>query len=103
MADLTIRDSNSRLRINCLKRDGSIYNLTGYTVELRYRIGKTPHVNVAMTIIDAPLGIVEYQFTATNLAEEGIMYAEFEATETATGKLTSSAEVLILTVKGKVS
>lgn len=103
MADLTIRDSNSRLRITCLKRDGSIFNLTGYTLALRFRIGKTTHANVAMTVIDAPNGIAEYAFTATNLSEEGIMYAEVEVTETATAKLTSSAEVLILVVKGKVS
>jgi len=217
VADFVIRDSNSRIRITCLRRGGSIFNLNGYTVQLKYRIGDVHHDPVNMTVTDADLGQAEYAFVTgvafvvdatnekidfyrdtikvatvanasylsgysladaikaaliaadpipwtvdyiptvgfvisntggyqfkmltltgvnlataiwtliglngtteilddyatsttvptianpTDLSEEGIMYAEVEVTETATGKLTSSSEVLLLTVRGKVS
>ena len=62
MADFTIRDSNTKIRITCLKRDGAFFNLTGHTVQMQFRIRNIEHPPVPMTIIDAVGGIVEYTF-----------------------------------------
>lgn len=64
MADFTIRDNNTKLRVTCLKRDGSPYNLIGYTLQIRYRIGSVDHSLRNMTVVDAPNGIVEYDFSS---------------------------------------
>jgi len=60
LADFVIRDNNSKLRVTCLKRDGNVFNLTGYTVQLKYRIGSTDHSVKSMTVVDADNGIAEY-------------------------------------------
>lgn len=60
MADFTIRDNNTKIRITCLKRDGSFYNLTGHTVKMRFRIRNVDHEPVTMTIIDAVGGVAEF-------------------------------------------
>lgn len=62
MADFTIRDNNTKLRVSCLKRDGNVFNLTGHTVKLRFRIHDIDHKRVDMNIIDATNGIAEYVF-----------------------------------------
>lgn len=218
MADFTIRDDNTKIRITCLKRDGSFFNLTGHTVKMRFRIRDVDHASVTMTIINAVGGVVEYAmkydtgitlvsdvnnrldvkfsgvttsltippgvytsiqtlaaavqtqlltvntkfavsidpssglvfisnttfsfdllfatgptnlwsigptmgfevldylslpsyyatnvitaFAANDLAEEGIMYAEFEITETSTGNLVSSSEITTFVVRGKTT
>jgi hypothetical protein len=62
LADFTIRDNNTKIRITCLKRDGAFFNLTGHTVQMRFRIRNIEHPPVPMTIIDAVGGVVEYTF-----------------------------------------
>lgn len=100
MADFVYSDTNTKLRVNCLKRDGSIFNLVGYTVQLKFRIGATPYVAQAMTIVDDVNGIAEFEFATGHLGNEGIMYLEIEVND---GQgVTSSAEVLTFTVRGKV-
>lgn len=102
MAEFTIGDTDTRLRVTCLRRNGSIFTLTDYTVALKFRIGGTIHSAVSMNIVDALGGRVEYRFLSTDLSEVGTMYCEIEVTEISTGRVTSSAVPLIFTVRGKV-
>lgn len=63
MAEFVQLDTNSVLRVTLLKRDGSIFDLTGYTVKLKYRIGNVSHAPVDMTILSATDGTAEFQFS----------------------------------------
>lgn len=63
LADFTIRDDNTKIRITCLKRDGGFFNLTGHKVYIKFRIRDVDHPRKEMTIIDAVNGVAEYRFT----------------------------------------
>src|SRR6267143_3872910 len=94
MADFVVGDSDSSLTATLIRRDGSLFDLTGHTVKLRYRIGATSYTAKVMTLL-APLTAarVSYPFAAVDLANEGIMYAEIEVTETSSGKIVSNSNV----------
>ena len=104
MADFVVGDSNSKLVAVLLRRNGAAIDLTGRTVNLRYRIGVTTYSAKAMTIVQPPsIGTVSYLFAAVDLANEGIMYAEIEVTETATGKILSNSSIEEFIVRGKTT
>lgn len=103
MADFVKGDSGSKLRVTCVGTDGEIFNLTGYSVLLKYRIGSTIYTQKNMTVLSpATDGVAEYTFASADLGNEGIMYAEIEVTVGGgPGTLISSADPLIFTVRGK--
>ncbi len=102
MADFVKSDSGSTIRITCISRNGEIFNLTGYTVKLKYRIGSKVYTAKTMTIVEpATDGIAEYNFLPADLDIEGIMYAEVEVENDGTSTLISSTDIMIFTVRGK--
>jgi len=104
MADFVAGDSDSTLTATLIRRDGSVFDLTGHTAKLRYRIGSTPYSLKIMTLL-SPLtaGRVSYPFAAADLTNEGIMYAEIEVTETSSGKIVSNSTVQEFIVRGKTT
>lgn len=100
MADFVVGDSNSSLVATLFRRNGSLYDLTGKTIKLKYRIGITSYSEKTMTILTpSTSGQVRYLFAAVDLANEGNMYAEVEILDGAL--VVSSAEVGIFGVRGK--
>jgi len=104
MAEFVVGDSDSSLTATLIRRDGTLFDMNGHTAKLRYRIGTTSYASKVMTLI-APLnaGRVTYPFAAVDLANEGIMYAEIEVTETSSGKIVSSSNVEEFIVRGKTT
>src|SRR5512145_3222151 len=93
-------DTNSVLTVTCKRADtGAPINLAGATVALKWRIDGGTLVSKSMTIVDAANGIVSYTFAAGELLE-GLMRAEVEVT--VTGKVTTSVEPFVFTVRAKV-
>src|SRR5882762_664249 len=104
MAEFVVGDSDSSLTATLIRRSGAVFDLTGHTAKLRYRIGATSYTSKVMTLL-APLtdGRVSYPFAAADLANEGIMYAEIEVTETSSGKVVSNSSVEEFIVRGKTT
>lgn len=79
MADFVVGDSESKLVARLIRRDGSLVDLTGKSVNLKFRIGSVTHAAVGMTVLSPPTAArAEYKFSSADLSEEGIMYAEVE-------------------------
>ncbi len=61
-------DTGSVLRITCRNYDGSVIDLTGATVKIRWKNKAGTLVSKSMAIVGAPSnGVVEYQFAAGEL------------------------------------
>src|SRR5258706_6898122 len=103
MSDFVVADGNSTLVATILQRDGNVKDLTGHTVQLKYRIGQTPYTAKNMTVRSPTSGgVVEYKFAPADLANEGVLYAELEITQTSSGLIVSNSDVQEFTVRGKV-
>lgn len=101
MADFVVGDSDSSLVATLIRRDGSFFDLTGHTVNLRYRIGSTTYPTQIMTLL-SPLtaGRVSYRFESADLNNEGIMYVEIHVTETGSGHIVSNSNTEEFVVRG---
>jgi len=75
-------DTLRPLQVQLLRRDGVPQTLAGASVSLFMRAAGDPTVtlNVAMTILDAAIGVVEYQFTDTDLGTAGEYWYEIQVT-----------------------
>ena len=60
-------DTGSKLRVTCQNSDGTVIDLTGATVVLKWHDIAGLLVTRTMTIVNAVAGIVEYQFLASEL------------------------------------
>jgi hypothetical protein len=69
MADFVSGDTGSSLSVPCVDSEGSAINLTGCTVNLRWKDASGALVSKEMTIDDEANGIVSYKFG------EGELYA----------------------------
>lgn len=84
-------DTGSKLRVTCVQdSDDAAFNLTGYTARLRFRMNGGTVNDVAMTVISAASGILEYQFAANELGAGELTFA-VRLTDT-NSKRTSSLE-----------
>lgn len=80
MAQFVQGDSGSTISITCTDQNGNPINLTGASAVLAFYvdnessgvIGASSHA--VMTITNAPEGIVQYTFSATDLANAGTLY-----------------------------
>lgn len=91
-------DTGSKLRVTCKDNDtGLPIDLTGATVNLQWKNNASALVTVAMTIIDAVNGIVEYQFL-TGQIEPTKMSFQVRITD-GSGKITKSLDLLSLNVR----
>jgi acetyltransferase-like isoleucine patch superfamily enzyme len=67
-SDFVAGDTAAKIGVQCYNKDGSVFNLTGHTIKLRFRIGNGALVNAAMTVLTpATLGQAEYKFTTGQL------------------------------------
>lgn len=108
MADFVVGDTNIKLVATCLRRDGSFVDLTGLTVQLKWRINGILHPPAQMTILSpATAGRVEYNFQPGDVNLSGIMYTEIEVISGSISvppiKIISSSVVIEFTVRDKVA
>lgn len=97
MADLVAGDTNSTLRVTCFQADKvTPLDLTGATVQLKYRIGGGGLQTKTMTITSATVGKAEYKFLAGELTT-GTM--EFEVAVTSGGLVVTSQSTATLTIR----
>jgi|WetSurSiteA1Bulk_404760.scaffolds.fasta_scaffold16651_2 hypothetical protein len=84
MAEFVAGDTNSKIRFTFKKAsDGSALDLSGATVDLRWKIGAGILTTSAMTVTDAAGGVAEYLFTTGQLVA---------GTLTAEGRVTSGGK-----------
>ena len=101
MADFVAADTNSKLRISLTKKsDSTALDLTGATVNLKWKIGAGSLTTSAMTITDAAGGVCEYLFTSGQLVA-GTMYVEAEITSAA--KVVTTLEIGTFVVRAKLT
>jgi hypothetical protein len=62
------------------RSDGTIINLSGYTIKFRYWFDSRPITEVAATISDAANGIAQYQFTS-GLSHSGLLHWEWKVSD----------------------
>lgn len=80
MYDFVANDTLSKLKVTCVKRsDGSPVDLTGSTVNLKFRSGSGSIQNRPMVLSDPVNGKVEYTFIAGELIADDLT-AEVEIT-----------------------
>lgn len=101
VADFVAGDTASKIRVSLTRAsDGSVFDLTGYTARLKFRIGTGAVLTKSMDIVAPPTGgVVEYMFASGELTE-GTMYAEVEAL--VSGTVISTTTVGTFIVRGKV-
>ena len=85
-------DTGSTLKVTCKDRQaGTVVNLTGATVKLKYTIDGGALATKTMTIqVPGTDGIATYQFLAVELVK-GLMVAEVEVTDSG-GKILTNLE-----------
>jgi hypothetical protein len=98
MAEFVAGDTNSKIRLTFTRAsDGSLLDLTGATVDLRWKIGAAPLTTSAMTlIVPNTLGQAEYLFTTGQLVA-GTLTCEGRVTSG--GKFVTSLEQPTLIVR----
>ncbi len=99
--DFVQNDDGTLLRITCKDRKAAVIDLTGGTVQLRWRDAGGTLVTPAMTIEDATNGIASYQWAVGELDADK-MHFGFKITD-ATGKTISSNKLLTLTGRNPLS
>lgn len=93
-------DTAATLRVQCMDEEtGEPVDLSGATVELRWRIAGRPMVTRSMVIVDAAEGLAEYEFAANEL-RCGELRADVVITRTA-GTLTCR-EPVVADVRARV-
>lgn len=101
MSDFVVADSDAELLLNLLHKNGSIFDMTGKTAQLAWRIGDGAALIRSMEVLSpATEGRVRYKFTSGigDLYAPGMLYAEVHVIDGAS-KTVSSAEILQLTVR----
>lgn len=99
MADFVSGDIGSKLLISCRRRNGNPFDLTNWTLKIKFRIGQTSFTKTC-TILDAAQGEAEYTYVAGELLE-GMKYTEVQA-EHGDGRIISSQNIAVIPVRGKV-
>lgn len=106
--DVVAGDSGTLLRVSLSnKQTRQPVDLSGATVNLKYRIDGGPLETRAMTIVaPATSGIAEYRFASSDLVlgagvSHGLLRYEIEVTD-AGGKITTSLDIVSLTIRAKV-
>lgn len=92
MADLTLKvgDTSPLLTVTCAFSDGTVKDLSGggsATLAMWNAVSRgTPKVNdSAMTLVDAPNGVVAYQWVTNDTDTAGVYHFEVHTTDS-TGK-----------------
>ena len=65
--DFVQDDTGSTLRVECIDAVGSVIDITGGTVTLKWRDKTRQLITRNMSMIDAANGVAEYQFVAGEL------------------------------------
>lgn len=101
MYDFVTADTLSKLKVTCVKRsDGSPVDLTGSTINFKFRCGPGAIITRAMGITSAVNGQAEYTFAAGELAADDLS-GEVEIT-TAGGFVMSSLTFIKHRVRAKL-
>ena len=101
-ADMVAGDTGTVLRVNCeRKSDGTPINLNGASVDLHWLDANGVLATRSMSIIDAPNGVVAYQFQADELYPH-LMSFEVEITD-AVGAVLKNVELIKQIVREAVS
>lgn len=96
-----VQGDNTKYEVNCQKQDGSIFDLTGCTVEINWQDeGGTPETR-AMTVTDAPNGVAEYVFQGDELTPPR-MILEVKITDTGGNVLRSNC-IADLDIRKKIA
>ena len=101
MAHFVAGDIGSKIVVSCRRRNGNIFNLSGWVPWIKYRIGGQTWER-QMNITDESIGECDYNFAATELVE-GIMYVEIELRQAVGTQKLSSTEIHQFNVRGKVA
>ncbi len=89
-AELVKGDKGSKITVTCLNNQtGAVINISGKTVELRFKIGGGTLLTKTMTVTDGPNGVAEYQFTDTDLNDSGELSYEVRISPAAADQATS--------------
>lgn len=97
MADFVAGDTASTLRVKCVDDSGTAIDLTGCTVNIRWKNDIGVVQTKPMTVSDAAAGICTYQFDVDELFAPGMSF-EAEVTDSS-GKKLSNVDLISVTVR----
>ena len=97
MADLVAGDTASTLAVTCVDDTGTAIDLSGCTVNLRWKDEVGEVQTQAMTVSDAAGGVCTYQFGEDELFSPGMAF-EVEITDIS-GKKLSNVDLISVTVR----
>ena len=95
--DFVAGDTGSVRRITCRDDDGSVIDLTGATVTIRWKDAAGTLVERPMTVVSPAAGVAEYQFAAGELYSPR-MALGYRVTD-ATGNVITSRTLDVITVR----
>jgi hypothetical protein len=99
MANFVEGDTESALRVTCMdNNNSSIINLNGTSVKIRWKNKSNVIKLKEMTIIDAPKGVVQYQFDVGEL-EPPEMYFDIIITNLSSGRTVTCENVVKIIVR----
>jgi hypothetical protein len=98
--DFVTGDTGNFLRVAVKRKDGTPLVLTGSTARLRWEDADGLPTFKQMTVVDAVNGIVEYNFTGTDLYAP-VMVFEVEITD-AGEKVLTGVELIQVTVRPQI-
>ena len=97
MADFVAKDTASTLRVGCVDDSKTAIDLTGCTVNLRWKDEVGDVQTQAMTVSDAAAGVCTYQFGDGELFSPGMSF-EVEIVDIS-GKKLSNVDLISVTVR----